>query len=449
MSNAPLFDALMDYAGERTLRLHMPGHKGKPLSMEREGFLSFFDFTELKRTGNLYGGEDIISEAEKLCARLYGADACMFMTNGSTGGIQAALGSAASGGKILCDRSAHKCVTAASALYDIETDYILPELSEKCGFVLSFDMGELEKKLKKERYNAFVLTSPTYYGVIHDIKAISAICKAYGTLLITDSAHGAHFPALGIPSAIERGADIAAISMHKTLPALGQSAIVLSSKDRIRDIRRFASLSSTSSPSYAIMASIDKARADLESFPERYVKTACLAHDLREYLTSFTDICIPYMGKSSDPCRLTIDVTGLGITGYEAYSFLEERGVVCEMADTCCVIMILTSSDDDEDLERLRLALVELNGFRGEKKIAPVPFTHLPKRICSPRKALLGERKSVPLGDAEGEIAAESVTVYPPGCVIFAPGEEIDKIGIEILINNGYNISDKIYTQFG
>jgi len=442
MNDAPLVSLLRSYADEHTLRLHMPGHKGKSLPLELDRYLTQVDFTELSRTGNLYSGGGAIGEAEKLCAELYGAASCMFMTNGSTGGVQSILGYLCRGKKLLADRSAHKCVSAAAALYDIHIDFILPKISSDGCFALGFDTETLESMLRTGDYTAFLVTSPTYYGVRLNLRDIASICHRHGVELIVDSAHGAHFPSLGIPSAIEEGADYAVLSMHKTTPALGQSAIVLSSAD-IDGVRRFASITCTSSPSYAVMASIDAARWSIDNERDKYLTAAKRTEKLREFIRCKTKFRCPDRGESPDPCRLVINT--LPINGYEAYDILESLGCVCEMADVCGVVMIITGEDSEEDFEMLRCALIKLNGHSANASKQPTVRKTLPERACSMREAILGEHERVVLSDSIGKISAENITIYPPGAIIFGAGEKIDKLGIEILKENGYNINGEIY----
>ncbi len=444
MSDAPLVAMLRAYSEENTLRLHMPGHKGKPLPLELDKYITKIDFTELSRTGNLYSGGGAIGEAERLCAELYGATECVFMTNGSTGGMQAVLAYFCRGKRLLSDRSAHKCVTAATALYDIDIDYIQPRLSPDGCFALGFDTDKLENMLKSGKYTAFCVTSPTYYGVRLNIGEIAEVCHRYGTKLIVDSAHGAHFPALSITSAIEEGADAAVVSMHKTASALGQAAIVLTS-DKADGIRSFAGLTCTSSPSYAVMASIDAARWSLEHEKEKYILAAKRTSELRAYIEKRTKLRCPYRGAFPDPCRLVIDTSCLGIGGYEAYDILEKYGCVCEMADVCSVVMIITGEDDENDFERLREALTVLSWCEGKYVKRVISREAMPQRVCSVREAMLSEREPIQLADSIGRTAAENITVYPPGAIIFGAGEKIDKIGIEILLENGYNSNRVVY----
>ena len=208
----------------------MPGHKGKPVLPELNHPFAI-DYTEIEGTGNLYAGDEPILSAERAAARYYGAADCLFLTGGSTQALMTAIAAAVpAGGTLLVDRNCHKAVTHAMALLDLTPEFIVPHPLDETGLPGRIDAQEVEDVFARApQAAALLVTSPNYYGVMQEIPALAELCHAHGVPLLVDAAHGAHFPAVGVPSAIEQGADLAAVSTHKTLPALGQSASLLSS----------------------------------------------------------------------------------------------------------------------------------------------------------------------------------------------------------------------------
>ena len=286
-TNAPLFHALQLLATGDSARFHMPGHKGEPL-FNTYAEIFAIDFTETYGTGNLYLGDGPIRDAEVAAALYFGASDCFFLTGGSTQGIMSMLAAAVGkGGSVLLDRECHKSVCHACALLDITPYFVSAPLIEP--FAVS---GELTKETVERAFidhpdvQAVLVTSPTYYGVRRALPELADLCRAFGKRLLVDAAHGAHFPAVGLPAPIAEGADMAVLSMHKTLPCLGQGAVVLCGADADRRaLREYTALFGTSSPSYPIMASIDLARAYTEG-PGRdaYRRAAEACGELREYV---------------------------------------------------------------------------------------------------------------------------------------------------------------------
>ena len=444
MSNTPLYDALCSYAQSGTFRGHMPGHKGKPLPCSLSEHLTEIDFTELPETGNLYEGNGPIALAEARAAAHYGAGHALFLTGGSTQGVLTMLGQFA-GKTVLFDRNSHKSTASAMTLFDITPRYLVPDLYRAFHISGHLSCKNLQKELQTHPEIAAVfLTSPNYYGIIQDIPAIAEICHSFGKPLLVDGAHGAHLTSLGIPNAIACGADAEVCSLHKTARALGQAAILLvNDRFRVSDLRRTAAMVGTSSPSYAVMASIDCAVHDLAAQSDTYRTVAQMAARIKkERIIADTPFhCL--RGTDTDPCRLVINTAGFGMSGRDAAKILEEEyGVVAEMADNGNVIFILTSADTQEELDRLCDAFVELGKRCAEQmndalRVRPVP--PLPVQVCTPRTAFFSAGEELPIDLCEDRISAETVTVYPPGVLILAPGEIIDKKTIVYLKENGYN----------
>lgn len=445
--SAPLYHALRALSDKHTARFHMPGHKGKDV-LPGFGAVLPLDFTEVYETGNLYTGEGPIRQAEEQAARFYHAADCHFLTGGSTQGIHTMLYAAAgAGADVLFDRNCHKAAAHAAAMLDQSPAFVFPKTIEPFGIPGLLCPDDIDRALSQNpSIRAVLITSPNYYGVRQDIRAIAAVCHAHGAKLLVDAAHGAHFPAVGLPSPIEEGADLAALSAHKTLYALGQSAMLLSNGTvEGHMLREGASLFGTSSPSYAMMVSLDLAREALEQ-DDSYQRAADAVHALRVHLTEHTHFR-PLTGDNLDPCRLTVSTAGTDWTGDRLADTLYERfGVACEMSDARNMVCIVTPADLDGNLTRLRQALDTLSGEIMQTDLpAPLPPLPVPRPVLSVRRALLGHARTHFLDDVQpGMVCARPVTPYPPGVPVLWPGEEITAQHIVFLRNQCYNTIDRI-----
>ena len=455
-TNAPLFHALQLLATGDSARFHMPGHKGEPLFNTFSEVFSI-DFTETYGTGNLYLGDGPIRDAEVAAARYFDAADCFFLTGGSTQGILAMLATAVGrGGAVLLDRECHKSVCHACALLDITPYFMTAPLIEPFGISGGLPPAEAERQLiDHPEIRAVFLTSPTYYGIRRAIPAFADLCRAYGKVLLVDVAHGAHFPAVGLPTPIAEGADYAALSMHKTLPCLGQGAVLLTGKGVDKGaLRENTALFGTSSPSYPIMASIDLARAYVEG-PGRtaYHRAAEACGELREYVarrTCFLPLVVADY-PALDPCRLTVCTAGTDVTGHQLADMLwSECGVACEMADARNVVFILTCADSGVALYRLRRGLRRIARRRSEEVGLPpcVPFPPA-EQVMRVRDAWFAKTGRVHPADAEGMVCARPVTPYPPGVPLLWPGEKITRAHIELIRERWYNEIGEITVVIG
>ena len=424
--NTPLYHALTAFANSNPLRMHMPGHKGKGLPGWEQ--LIQVDFTELPPTGNLYEAGGAIGEAEILWAKAFGMQECLMLTCGSTQGIHSALTlTCPIGSTLLADRNCHRSVYHTMALLDLTPVYLMEKTPQG-----------VEKILKEDpKIKTVCITSPEYYGTLYDIAGISEVCHRFGAKLVVDGAHGAHLPFLGIDH--YHGADLLVCSAHKTLPALGQAALLFSGGAYTgEELRRSASIHGTSSPSYPILTSIDFARAWMESEEgqERYAAACFRVKELRRKFPAL-------IGEDLDPGRLTLRVKD----GYEVERHLQEQGIWPEMADRGHVVFIVTGADSMEDLDRLEQALDGLNLQKDDKQY---PMPPMPEIVLRPRQALFAPAKDLSLEECEGKISACQIAPYPPGIPVVAPGEVITKKHLAYLQEIGYNNRDvRICCEYG
>jgi len=427
---APLYGSLRALAAQGPLRLDMPGHHGKPLP---GGFPwpSDIDFTENGPTGDLFGDEpDAIRAAERLWAEGLGFDSCLFLTGGSTQGVHAGLALlAGAGGSVALDRGSHRSAYHALALLDLTPHFLArPWLAEE-GVTGPIEPESVERVLMaRPEIKTICITSPTYYGVLSDLPAIAAVCHAHGAKLMVDGAHGAHLSFLGYDG--YRCADAVVMSAHKTLPAPGQTALLLANGYGLADLQRWGSVYGSSSPSYVFMSALDAVRDYMEGEgAARCRETARLADGLRRRWPALQE----RDGLTLDPTRLTLHSPN----GFALADALRARGVYPEMADRGHVVCILTCADGKSEFVRLERALAE-TGLTGPANPCPPP-PEPPQTALTPRQALFAPREAVRLADSAGRIAACQIAPYPPGVPVIAPGECIQKKHLAYLTEIGYN----------
>lgn len=430
-SLTPLYDTLREFAACEPLRMAMPGHKGKPLAGVED--YALIDFTELPPTGNLYESGGAIEEAERLWAKAWGADHCLFLTGGSTQGIHTALlCGGVPGGEILVDRVSHRSIHTGMALLDQRPKWLERPWLAEAGIVGPIEPEAVERGLRENpNINTVCITSPTYYGIISDVDTVAGICHRYGARLIVDAAHGAHLFLTGENPYTK--ADLVVTSSHKTLRAPGQSALLFANEPITMEAMREASMVfATSSPSYAMMAALDKCRAYYEAGGRAaYRETAEAVAALRRDYPSLTEDDGPM-----DPARFVLCVED----GFAVEEALQRLNIWPEMADKGHVVFILTDCDSPEEIQRLRDGLnhLKLNGKHRLKSQFPVP-PEIPRTVLTPREAFFGRKVDLPFEAAAGRICAQQMAPYPPGVPVAAPGEEISKKILSYLREIGYN----------
>lgn len=397
----PLYTALTQFANRNPIRMCMPGHKGKLPGCA-------LDFTELSPTGNLYEGGEPFDTAQKLWAEVFGFSGCQFLTGGSTQGVHTALALCCKpGDRVLLDRGCHKSAFAALALLDVEPVWL-------------WDLADLENY---PDIKTICITSPTYYGKLSDISKIANKVHQQGARLIVDGAHGAHLPFLDVDAF--SGADLVVTSAHKTLPALGQSALLFYEGFTPEEVRRKASLYGSSSPSYLMTVSMDWARDWMQKEGKaEYTRVARWTALWREKFPSLRE-------GPLDPMRLTLTSPD----GNRAAAALEEENIFVEMSDCGHLVLILTGLDAEEDLYRVEKALQKIQ-LGDSPKLPPIPR---PEYALSQRAALFSRTEYLPLKECLGRIAAEPLAPYPPGIPVVAPGERISQKELAYFRKIGYN----------
>jgi arginine/lysine/ornithine decarboxylase len=435
----PLYDALRGYADREPLRFHMPGHKGIIYQPSDLRWMAPIDVTELPETGNLYEAGEPFDSAQALWAELFGFDQCQFLTGGSTMGVHTGLALCCKpGDKVLMDRNCHRSAFNALALLDLEPVYLERPWLGNENLIGPVSPEDVERALEEHpEIKTVCITSPTYAGVLSNTGAIARLVHARGGKLFVDGAHGAHLPFLGL--APFWGADVVAVSAHKTLPAMGQSALLFASGFDPDLVRRTASIFGTSSPSYPMLASLDSVRDWMLRWgTEKYQRVAVRVAELRQSFPSLTDR--PYRGFSLDPTRFVLRVKD----GPAFVRALRKHGYIPEMEDGGHVVFICTCQDTGKAIPYLASRLEELRDLMGD--CPPIPAPPIPEQVFSPRQALFAPSRVRPLEDCEGEIAACQIAPYPPGVPVVAPGERISKKELAYLKKIGYNMLSEVRT---
>ena len=431
-----LYDTLIEYGKSDYVPLHMPGHKRRLMEFENP---YSFDITEIDGFDNLHHAEGILKEAQRYAATVCQADETRFLINGSSGGILSAVFSATKqGGEILMARNCHKAVYHAAELRELKTHYLYPDLLPE-GI-----LGEITVEMVEEAFmehpevKTLIFTSPTYDGVVSDVKAIVKAAHEKGVTVIVDEAHGAHFlKESGFPkSAIRCGADVVIQSTHKTLPALTQTALIHINKDyKYREkLRKYLTMFQTSSPSYVLMASIDAAMHwYMEEGRECYKKYVADLKKLRTALNAklvHLQLITPEQVFDYDHSKVLISTRKSNISGEELHKkLLKKYHIQAEMVSADYVLFMTSVADSEEFYRRFLDALIEIDGTLEDNKNLGSSKEDLGKRkslmrIC---EAIEKKKKAVPLMESMGEISASYVYIYPPGIPLLTPGEKISE----------------------
>lgn len=471
-----LFDKLKENQISDRYPYHMPGHKRNMAGMPMEAYYGI-DITEIDGFDNLHKPEGILRELMQRAERLFGAETYL-LVNGSTGGILSAVAAAMTAGHksslerkqglireserkdtLLMARNCHKSAYHAAYLQKCRIEYLYPDFLEAYGICGGIRPEQVRQALEQNpEIKALLLTSPTYDGVVSDVERIVQEAHKKQIPVIVDAAHGAHFAIDDrFPkSAVECGADIVIHSIHKTLPALTQTALLHVQGDLIdrSRLRRFLQIYQTSSPSYILMAGIEQCITLLEErkkelCDEFFKQNILFEKDIKQlqYIKVLSPQWVKDAGFELDIGKKIISVRGTGMTGKELYmQLLEKYGLQMEMAGQDYVTAILTVMDRQEGYQRLAEALLEIDrtmdaalgaAAQADKNAGKFPCAEmklLPKVACDIATAWDEEKETVLLEECEDEISAEFVHIYPPGIPLIVPGERFTKSVVEQLL---------------
>ena len=423
-------------------------HTGKGIDKRLQNLIGKdifkYDLTETPITDDLHAPESAILEAQQLAAHLFETAHTFFLINGTTCANEAMILSATNeGDKILVARNCHKSVLAGLILSGTDPIYIMPKTNKDLGLWREIDVQDVQEAFEKNPdIKAFILTSPTYYGISSDIKKIASICHSHNASLLVDEAHGAHFIfSNGLPPcAIQSGADLAAQSTHKTLGSMTQSSM-LHFNSKLIDISKVNAalkLVQSTSPSYILMASLDAARHNFAINGESLIKNAIdVAKYIRDNLNNLNGImCIGEEDfKDYDLTRIVFNING--ISGFDVQEILfNEYNICTEMADEKYVIAIVSFADSKKEADNLISAvkLISTNTSR-KNHLCKWEVPIVPPKAMAPRKAYFSKTTSTPIDDCVGKTSAEAISPYPPGIPVIYPGEIITEEIYEYIKN--------------
>ncbi len=424
---------------------HMPGHKQNYNFFDDETLNKIlkYDLTEIPTLDNLNYPEEVLLNLNDRISKVFGSYKSFLVVNGSTVGVIASiLSTCNSDDFILASRNSHKSLFSAITLAKCNVEYIYPEVLHNniIGGVNPLDIENLI--LNNPKIKAVFITSPTYEGIVSDIKSISSITKKYNKILIVDEAHGSHFNLDNYfpTSAISLGADIVIQSLHKTLPSLTQTAVIhINEKAMKYNVSQYISMLQTSSPSYIFMYTVDKLIQDIENKKLNYT---LFIKNLEFFRKNFNEQIgvnkkIQLLETKSfdfDKSRLTF-LLNCNKSGSEIDEILREKyKIQLEMSSNNHFIAISTICDTSLGFNLLFSALKEIDKSLSYKKTSY-------NNICyynNIQKIKLGNisytnTQDTNINNCENLICADFIVPYPPGIPFLMPGEVITNIHIQTI----------------
>ena len=459
-----LYEKLNTYSDGDVYPFHMPGHKR---NMPRIKSAYDYDITEIDGFDNLHHARGILRESMDMAAGFYGTKKTYYLVNGSTCGLLSAISAATEyGDKIIMARNCHKAVYNAVYLNNLKAAYVYPRPVEDTSILGGIHPKDVEKAIEENPdAKAVVITSPTYEGVVSYVQAIVKVVHEKGIPLIVDEAHGAHFSMSGYfpKSALECGADMVIQSVHKTLPSLTQTALLHICGDLVDEskVERYLSIYQSSSPSYVLLASIDNCVRDImDKGPLGFIEYESNLIEFREKMSKLTQLKLidkKILGKAGcydlDIGKLVIQVKSITYTGQDLYNeLLSKYHIQLEMAARDYVIAMTSLNDTKDGFDRLYEALFNIDrdirikeGYgqaEGLMHIKPLEelggasILEKPAVTCMDiREAINSKKEEVEFSSSSGRIATEYVYLYPPGVPVIVPGQMIEKVVIDYLLD--------------
>lgn len=445
-SRAPVMEALRRFKAMRVVPFDVPGHKRGNGNPELRDFLGrdclSVDVNSMKPLDNLCHPTGVIAEAEELAAQAFGAAHAFFMVGGTTSGVQSMVLTACKpGDELILPRNVHRSVINAMILCGAVPVYVNPQIDERLGISLGMRLEDVRQAVAAHpRAKAIFVNNPTYYGVCSNIRAIAEIAHAAGMLLLADEAHGTHFSfGRNLPAAaMAAGADMSAVSMHKSGGSLTQSSLLLAGP-RIHEgyLRQIINLTQTTSGSYLLISSLDISRRNLalrgrEIFDRVQELTAYAREEINrigDYYAYGRELINGDTVFDFDQTKLSVHTLGTGLAGIEVYDILrDEYDIQVEFGDLANILAYVSVGDRERDIEQLVGALADIRArYRREKTGLMRQEYITPQVTATPQEAFYAPKVSLPLAQAEGRVCSEFVMCYPPGIPILAPGERITK----------------------
>lgn len=441
---APIYEALQTFRQMRVVPFDVPGHKHGKGNPELTAFLGqqcvSIDVNSMKPLDNLCHPVSVIREAEILAADAFKAAHAFLMVGGTTSSVQSmVLSTCKRGDKIILPRNVHRSVINALVLCGAVPVYVNPEVDHRLGISLGMQREQVAKAIAMHPDAVAVLVNnPTYYGICSDLRAIVKMAHDAGMYCLADEAHGTHFYfGEGLPvSAMEAGADMAAVSMHKSGGSLTQSSLLLIGPNmNAGHVRQIINLTQTTSGSYLLMSSLDISRRNLAlRGSEVFARVREMADYAREEINAIGGYYAfgreMINGNSVfdfDPTKLSVHTRDIGLAGIEVYDILrDEYDIQIEFGDIGNILAYLSMGDRPQEIERLVSALAEIRRRYQTDSSGLLSQEYIdPEVVASPQEAFYAKKKSIPLRESVGCVCSEFVMCYPPGIPILAPGERI------------------------
>ncbi|MDE6911112.1 MAG: aminotransferase class I/II-fold pyridoxal phosphate-dependent enzyme [Lachnospiraceae bacterium] len=445
-SRAPILEALEEMKRNRLVPFDVPGHKHGKGNPDLTCFLGeqclAVDVNSMKMLDNLCHPVSVIKEAEELAAEAFGAANAYFMVGGTTSAVQSMVLSVCKrGDKIILPRNVHRSVINIMILCGAVPVYVNPDMEHRLGIALGMKLSEVEKAVAENPdAKAILVNNPTYYGICSNLKGITELAHAHGMKMLVDEAHGTHFyfdKQLPV-TAMQAGADMAAVSMHKSGGSLTQSSFLLIGPNMNEGyVRQIINISQTTSGSYLLMSSLDISRRNLALHGQEIFDKV---REMVEYARGEINQIGDYYAYSKelvngdsvydfDVTKLSINTFPVGLAGIEVYDLLrDEYDIQTEFGDLGNVLAYVSVGDRPRDIERLVSALAEIRRLykRDRSNLMTAEYIN-PSVIFSPQDAFYSDKQSLPLKECENRVCAEFVMCYPPGIPILAPGELITR----------------------
>ncbi len=445
-NRAPIVDALKRFERMRVVPFDVPGHKRGRGNRELTDFLGekclSVDVNSMKPLDNLCHPVSVIREGEELAAQAFGAAHAFFMVGGTTASVQTmVLSVCGRGDKIIMPRNVHRSAINALVLSGAVPVYVNPGTSRRLGIPLGMTVADVERAIRDNPdAKAVLINNPTYYGVCSDLRTICDLAHAHGMKVLVDEAHGTHFYfGEGLPpSGMAVGADMAALSMHKSGGSLTQSSFLLIGPSMDEGhVRQIINLTQTTSGSYLLMSSLDLSRRNLALHGKEVFRRVCeMSQYAREEINkiggyyAFGEECVDGDAFFAfDTTKLSIHTRDIGLAGIEVYDFLrDEYDIQIEFGDIGNILAYVSVGDREKDLERLIAALAEIRRLHAGSPVGMLDHEYIDPQVeLPPQEAFYADKVSLPIGESEGYICSEFVMCYPPGIPILAPGERITR----------------------
>ena len=450
---APIYEALQSFQKMRVVPFDVPGHKRGRGNPELTALLGEqcvkLDVNSMKPLDNLCHPVSVIREAEELAAEAFGAAHAFLMVGGTTSAVQSMVLSVAKRGeKIILPRNVHRSVMGAMVLCGAIPVYIDPACDDRLGIPLGMSVSAVERAIRENPdAKAILVNNPTYYGICSDLRRIVQLAHAHGMLCLADEAHGTHFYfGENLPvSAMAAGADMAAVSMHKSGGSLTQSSLLLCGPAMSEGhVRQIINLTQTTSGSYLLLSSLDISRRNLAlRGKEAFARVVELAEYARReinaiggYYAFSRELCNGDSIYDFDPTKLSVNTLRVGLAGIEVYDLLrDEYDIQIEFGDLGNILAYLSIGDRPREIERLVSALSEVRRRFGGSEAGLMKQEYIePDVAVSPQDAFYAEHESLPLLETEGRVCSEFVMCYPPGIPILAPGERITREILDYIV---------------